>query len=99
MAAQYSIPRIGLIVGLFFSINIVFHKLTMNAVKGRPQSFVTFYMGSIAMRMAICLIIIIVYRLADKSTVVPFTLAFMIHYLFFTVFEVGSVLKMLKPKS
>jgi len=96
MPADDSVPRIWLILGFFIGITIIFHILITNAAKGKPQNFIRFYMGSTALRMAICLIVIVVYRFADKPTVIPFALGFMAHYMFFTIFEVTSLLRLLK---
>lgn len=96
MPPEDFIPKIWFILGFFIAITIVFHILITNAANGRPQNFIRFYMGSTALRMAICLIVIVVYRFADKPTVIPFALGFMVHYMLFTIFEVTSLLKLLR---
>ncbi len=96
MPSAYFIPKIWFILGFFVAVTIIFHFFTMVAAKGKPQNFIRFYMGSTALRMALCLIVIIVYRFIDKPTVIPFVLAFMVHYFLFTIFEVAAVLRFLR---
>ena len=96
MPIEVAVPRIWLIFGFFVVLTIGFHILITNAAKGKPQNFIRFYMGSTALRMMICLIVIVAYRFADKPTVIPFAIGFLGHYILFTIFEVSSLLKTLK---
>ncbi len=96
MPEGYFIPKIWFIFGFFVCIIMVFHFFMVRAATGEPQKFIRFYMGSTALRMALCIIVIIVYRFIDKPTVIPFSLAFIVHYFLFTIFEVTSVLRHLR---
>lgn len=96
MPAQNIIPKIWAIFGFFVVLTLAFHYFTILAAKGKPQNFIRFYMGSTALRMAICLLVIIVYRFIDKPTLIPFALAFTAHYFLYTIFEVISILRHLR---
>jgi len=96
LGETYPVPNIWSILTFFVLITLSFHVVTMNATKGKPQNFIRFYMGSTALRMALCVVVVLVYRFVDKPTVIPFSLAFLAHYFLFTIFEVTTLLKELK---
>lgn len=90
------IPHIWPMIGFFTAITLLFHNLSLNAAKGKPQGFVRFYMGSTALRLFGYMLVILVYRFYDKPTLIPFAVGFMAHYFLFTLFEVPLLLKELK---
>ena len=94
--SNYLVPHIWITLAFFVSITIVFHFLISNASKGRPQNFIRFYMGTTALRMLLCVIVILIYRFVNKPEVIPFALGFMVHYFLFTIFEVSILLKGMK---
>jgi hypothetical protein len=93
MPVENLVPKIWFIFSFFIVVTISFHFFILNAAKGRPQSFVTFYMGFTALRMVLCLIVIIAYRFIDKPNIIPFAVAFILHYFLFTIFEVTTLLR------
>jgi len=92
------IPHVWFLLAFFVAVTFLFHLLTLNAAKGRPQNFIRYYMGSTALRMFIYILVILVYRFIDKPTVIPFALGFMAHYFAFTIFEVTVLLRQLKEQ-
>ena len=93
------IPHVWLMLGFFSVLTFVFHLLSMNASKGKPQAFIRFYMGSTGLRLFLYMMIIIAYRFYDKPTLIPFAIGFMAHYFLFTAFEVPVLLKELKKSA
>ena len=93
MPVSYLVSNIWFIFGFFILLTTAFHFFITKAAKGRPQSFVTFYMGSTALRMMLCLIVIVAYRYIDKPNIIPFAVAFILHYFLFTIFEVTTLLR------
>jgi hypothetical protein len=87
------IPHVWIIIIFFILATATFHFLSVNASKGKPQGFIHFHMSSTAIRLMVYLFIIIAYRFFDKSTTIPFALGFMIHYFFFTFFDVFFLIK------
>jgi hypothetical protein len=87
------IPHAWMIMAFFFISTAVFHFLSVNAAKGKPQGFILFYMGSTAIRLMTYLFIIIAYRFYSKPTTIPFALGFMFHYFLFTLFDVFLLTK------
>jgi len=96
MPMKYHIPYVWFILAFFAAGTFLFHSLTMRAAKGKPQAFVRHYMGSTALRMFLCIVIIVIYRFRDENSVVPFALGFMTHYFLFTAFEVLALLREFK---
>lgn len=90
------VPHVWFMAGFFILITAVFHFLSVNASKGKPQAFIRFYMGSTALRLMLYMMIIVAYRFYDKPTLIPFAIGFMAHYFLFTVFEVPLLLKELR---
>jgi hypothetical protein len=93
---KFPIPQLWFIFIFFVVTTAVFHIITINASKGKPQGFVRAYMGITLLKMGLCVGVIIAYRFIDKPTIIPFALAFLAHYFLFTIFEVPSLLKELK---
>ncbi len=93
MPVNYQVPNIWCIFSFFIILTITFHFFIMKSANGRPQSFVTFYMGSTALKMMLCLIVIVAYRFIDKPHIIPFAIAFILHYFLFTIFEVLTLLR------
>lgn len=92
------IPHVWPMIAFFVTMTGLFHFLSIQASKGKPQSFIRFYMGSTALRLFLYMIVILAYRFYDKPTLIPFAIGFMIHYFIFTVFEVQILLKELKKE-
>lgn len=96
MPVEKQIPYVWWTIGFFTAMTALFHFLSINASKGKPQGFIRYYMGSTAIRFILYLLIIISYRFYDKSTMIPFAIGFIAHYFLFTFFEVPVLLKELK---
>src|ERR1035438_4817786 len=98
MPIEKHIPHIWLMVGFFTAMTTLFHFLSINASKGKPQGFIRYYMGSTAIRFFLYMMIIVAYRFYDKNTLVTFAIGFMAHYFLFTFFELPILLKELKKQ-
>lgn len=96
--ADAQIPYSLWMVVFFSLITAVFHWLSTMAAGGNPQGFIRFYMGTTALRLFLYIMIIVIYRYYDKSTVKPFAVGFMAHYLLYTIFEVPLLLLELKNR-
>ncbi len=96
MAIEKQVPHVWLMLVFFVVTTAAFHFLSLRQSKGKPQSFIRFYMGSSALRFFIYIMIIVAYRFHDKPTLIPFAIGFMAHYFLFTIFEVPVLLQELK---
>ena len=93
---EKNIPDLAFIVTFFVASTYIFHQLSLNFSKKKPQAFIRFYMASTMIRMVLYVCIIAVYRFIDRSSVVNFAIGFFVHYILFTIFEIPLLLKQLK---
>lgn len=97
MGEQFPVSHLWQILAFFMAATTAFHFLSMKAAKGAPKNFVRFYIGATALRLFIYILIILVYGLLIGSeTIIPFALAFLLHYFVFAAFEVVMLSKQLK---
>lgn len=89
-------PYPWITLAFFILITALFHYLAIRTSKGKPQSFIRFYMASTALRMVLYMIIILAFRYIAPPVFVPFAIGFMVHYFAFTVFETPLLLNELK---
>ncbi len=96
MPIEKHIPHVWFMLGFFIATTALFHFFSLQQSKGKPQGFIRYYMGSTALRLFIYIMVIGAYGFYDKNAVIPFAIGFMVHYFFFTFFEVPLLLKELK---
>ena len=92
----YPIPHAAVIVLIFFLITAAFHYIIMKNKEARPQVIVRYYMSGTVLRLFLYIIILLLYRFIEKATLVPFAIAFVLHYFLFTAFEVMALNKQFK---
>ncbi|MFM2135904.1 MAG: hypothetical protein RL021_1304 [Bacteroidota bacterium] len=82
--------------GYFFSLSFLFHLGLVRSTAGRPAAFIRFYMAATTFKLFIHLGILVFFALFNKEQLVPFALSFLLHYLFFTAFEVFTAFRQSK---
>lgn len=93
------IPLISYIfLGLFAIITFLIHQWLIAANQKSPQQFVTFFMGSITLKLFFTVTLLFVYLYLNREQRVPVALSFMTTYLLFTVIEVVSLYKLMVSK-
>ena len=88
-------------------ISIVFHLfisvllyLLLFRKTGDPRDYTFKIMFASMGRLLVCMISLLIYKVCDKQNFTHFAVHFMIHYILFTVFEIGYLLKFIKtPKN
>jgi hypothetical protein len=80
----------------FIFFNILIFYLLIRASKLRPAKFISTFMMLTGIKLFVYLISLAGYVFADKPHAVPFLIAFLLLYIFYTVFEVMAVLGFLK---
>lgn len=96
MPIEKHIPHVWLTLVFFIITTGLFHFLSVNQSKGKPQGFIRFYMMSTALRLFLYIVVIGAYGFYDKLTLLSFAIGFMVHYFLFTFFEIPVLLKELK---
>ncbi|HCN82431.1 MAG TPA: hypothetical protein DIT07_02260 [Sphingobacteriaceae bacterium] len=84
------------ILTFYVMLTLILHYITINAAKGSNSAFMTAVFGSIGFKLLLSVAFIIFYLLNDTSNSVWFAIDFIVLYLFFTVFEIYSLLRNLR---
>ena len=92
----YPIPHAWAIISLYFIITAAFHYIITKNKDARPQVIVRYYMSGTVLRLFLYILILLLYRFIEKPTLIPFAVAFVIHYFLFTAFEVLALTKQFK---
>ncbi len=71
--------------------------LISRGIKSKDVDFVSYFMGASAIRLLVSAIILFLYFYFVKENAVSFTVGFFIFYLFYTVFEIRTLLAKLRP--
>jgi len=77
---------------LFFVVTLAVHWIVLKISELKPARFVSYFMLATFGKMVIYFIAVLVYVFTRKEQVLPFILSFFILYIFYTVFEVISIL-------
>ena len=77
---------------LFFVVTLAVHWIVLKISELKPARFVSYFMLATFGKLVIYFIAVLVYVFTRKEQVLPFILSFFILYIFYTVFEVISIL-------
>lgn len=82
---------------LYFPITtLLIHRVLSKKVAARPQSFVTSFMGSMAAKLFISLILLLVVLYSFPTIKIPFALSFLYLYLLYTSLNTYYIFSKLK---
>jgi hypothetical protein len=81
---------------LFHVITAIVHYILLRITTMNPRKFVSYFMLATFIKLMIYLIVIVVYVFFVKVGILPFILSFFILYIFYTVFEVVTILAQTK---
>ena len=84
---------------LFFVVTILVHLVVLWTTELKPARFVSYYMLATFVKLLVYIIAVLVYVFARKEQVLSFIISFFILYIFYTVFEVVSILGQTKEKN
>ncbi len=90
---HYVTPALPYLYFLFFGISLLTYYLISSSLEKKISRFVNIYMISTFIRLVLFAIIIVIYVFLNKQDAIPFIITFFIFYLFYTSFEVISILK------
>lgn len=82
---------------LFFTLSTIMQFFLLRAVKGRPQLFVTMFMGLQALKMFIHLVVLVAVAFGNRPIAIHFILMYAVYYLVYTVAEVLGLMARNKP--
>ncbi|RXQ95000.1 hypothetical protein EO244_08080 [Ancylomarina salipaludis] len=91
-------PIFPFIILYFFIFNLVQHSALLKKKEKSPMAFNTSFMAWFSIKLFLNLTIVIAFVFLNRSEALSFILYFASCYIFYTVFEVTSLVKSLKSK-
>ncbi len=82
----------------FFLLSVSLHYFLIRSTEGRPQQFVTSFMGVQAIKMFVHLMVMVVIGLFFPKIAVHFIILYAVYYLAFTVVETISLMRLFAKK-
>lgn len=85
-------PTLPYLFPFFFAVTLVIHYLLLKAYERKHSRFITSFMLVIFLKLFFYLSIMVVYVLINKTDAMRFIITYFIFYVFYTTFEVVSIL-------
>jgi hypothetical protein len=85
-------PALPYLFPFFFAVTLIIHYLLLKAYERRHSRFITSFMLVIFLKLFFYLSIMVVYVLINKTDAMRFIITYFIFYVFYTTFEVVSIL-------
>ena len=95
---EYYLPVFPLMLAVFTLITLFFHITLSRTLERRPEKFSYVFMGLSAAKLFLILILIIVYLIIQRETVIYFLAGTFLLYVVFTFFEVKTLLRLVQGK-
>ncbi|MCK9400393.1 MAG: hypothetical protein M0Q51_10440 [Bacteroidales bacterium] len=89
-------PALPYLFILFYVITALVHYILLRISALNPRKFVSYFMLATFLKLMNYLIVVVVYAFYVKEGILPFILSFFILYIFYTVFEVVTILAQTK---
>lgn len=83
----------------FFGITFIINRALLAKVNGRPQSFVTAFMGFMSVKLFMSLILLLATLWFNRHIKIQLAMFFLLDYLLFTTFSVIHLFGKLKRKN
>jgi hypothetical protein len=91
-ADKYIHSSIWVIVIFFTLVNLLLYYMSISTASKSNGAFINAVFGAIGIKLFLCIVFIIIFLINDRSDTVWFTINFLVLYLFFTAFEIYSLL-------
>ncbi len=85
-------PTLPYLFPFFFAVTLIIHYLLLKAYERKHSRFITSFMLVIFLKLFFYLSIMVVYVLINKTDAMRFIITYFIFYVFYTTFEVVSIL-------
>jgi len=85
-------PALPYLLLLFYFVTAIVHYVLLRITLMNPRKFVSYFMLATFLKLMNYLIVIVVYVFFVKSGILQFILAFFALYIFYTIFEVVTIL-------
>jgi hypothetical protein len=94
--ARYVHEAVWWIMIFYIILTLLLHFLSVNAANKSNSTFMTAVFGSIGLKLLLSIAFIVFYLLNNRSNALWFGINFIVLYLFFTAFEIYSLLRNLR---
>ncbi len=91
-------PALPYLFLFFLSVTLVVHYVLLKASEKRFSKFTTYFMLATFLKLMLYIAVLLIYVLLNRSDAIPFIITFFILYIFYTVFEVISILSYSKTR-
>lgn len=85
-------PALPYLIPFFFAANVVVHYILLKASEKKFSRFVNYYLAGTFSKLMLYIIVLLIYVYFHRADALAFTVTFFLLYLFYTVFEVISLL-------
>ncbi len=85
-------------LAFFFVLSCTLHFFLIRSIEGRPQRFVTAFMGVQALKMFVHLFIMLIVGFLFPKIAVHFIILYAVYYLAFTLVETISLMRLFLKK-
>ncbi len=92
LPAGYVTPVLPYLFVFFFSVTLAVHYVLLKASEKRFSKFTTYFMLATFLKLMLYIAVLLIYVLLNRLDAIPFIITFFILYVFYTVFEVISIL-------
>lgn len=90
---SYSWP---FILVFFLAVSILVYRYLIKKAKESHAKFINAFLLTTTVKLLLYLAIILIYSLLNRNDAIGFIMTFFTYYLFFTIFEIASIVKYLK---
>ena len=98
LPAGFITPALPYLFIFFFSVTLAVHYILLKASEKRFSKFTTYFMLATFLKLMLYIAVLLIYVLLNRSDAIPFIITFFILYIFYTVFEVISILSYSKSR-
>jgi hypothetical protein len=85
-------PTLPFVIIYFYLITLAVHYFMVRSTRHSPRKFVSYFMLTTFLKFFIYVITVFVYAYFNREDLLPFVISFFVLYIFFTVFEVVSII-------
>jgi len=94
--SRFLSPAVPFLYIFFFSVALIHHFLLIKSIRSNPKRFINRFMILTFSKLLLYFSLIVSYTLFARQDAIAFILAFVVLYLFYTVFEITHSLKAAK---
>jgi uncharacterized membrane protein YfcA len=95
---EYYLDVFPFLLAFFALVTLVFHMIIERSFRKNPEKFSYVFMGLSAGKLVAILVMIVIYLIIRRETVIPFLVGTFLLYLVFTLFEVKTLLRLVQGK-